>query len=83
MWGQPSRVSVYPSHCADAQPLNPSQIREGSRLRYNDGRPGHTDALCTVLGVDSSGVTVQFEDRADVTLIKFDEAAWMEFLSLI
>jgi hypothetical protein len=47
------------------------QIKRGSRIVYNDGRPGHKDVFATVLAVDAYGMTVQFEDRADTNHIGF------------
>lgn len=41
------------------------QIKPGKRIVYNDGRPGHINVLATVLAVDTRGITVQFDDRAD------------------
>ena len=45
------------------------QIKKGGRIVYNDGRPGHKDVLATVLAVDKKGLTVQFDDRADTSLV--------------
>lgn len=53
----------------------------GDVLTYNDGRTGHTNARCEVLRASRSGMTVQFEDRADTTAICFDDRAWMDFLT--
>jgi hypothetical protein len=35
-----------------------------------------------VLAVDAKGMTVQFEDRADMTRIAFSDRAWMDFIEL-
>lgn len=58
------------------------QIKPGSRIVYNDGRPGHKNVLATVLAVDPKGMTVQFEDRADTTSIVFSDRGWMEFIEI-
>jgi len=58
------------------------QIKHGSRIVYNDGRPGHINALATVLEVDAKGMTVQFDDRADTDRIAFKDKAWMDFIEL-
>lgn len=58
------------------------QIKPGSRIVYNDGRPGHTGVLATVLAVDNKGMTVQFEDRADTSRIVFSDKVWMDFIEL-
>ena len=58
------------------------QIKQGGRIVYNDGRPGHTDVFATVLAVDAKGITVQFEDRADTTRIAFSDRGWMEFIEI-
>ena len=58
------------------------QIREGSRIVYNDGRPGHAGVLATVLALDKKGMTVQFVDRADTTRIAFSDRGWMEFIEV-
>ncbi len=50
------------------------QIKHGSRIVYNDGRPGHSGIFADVLSVDAKGMTVQFEDRADMTRIAFPTA---------
>ena len=59
------------------------QIRKGGRIVYNDGRPGHQGVEATVLAVDSRGMTVQFDDRADTTYIPFSEPRWMEFIEIV
>jgi hypothetical protein len=58
------------------------QIKLGSRIVYNDGRPGHSGIFGDVLSVDPKGMTVQFEDRADMTRIAFSDRAWMDFIEL-
>ena len=58
------------------------RIKKGGRIVYSDGRPGHSGALATVLGVDPKGMTVQFEDRADTTRIVFTDLQWMDFIEV-
>ncbi len=58
------------------------EIKKGGRIVYNDGRPGHTDVFATVLAVDSKGMTVMFDDRADTTRIAFSDDAWMDFIEV-
>jgi hypothetical protein len=58
------------------------QIKPGSRIIYNDGRLGHSGIFGDVLTVDAKGMTVQFEDRADMTRIAFSDRAWMDFIEL-
>ena len=58
------------------------QIKPGSRIVYNDGRAGHSGIFADVLSVDSNGMMVQFEDRADRTRINFSDRAWMDFIEL-
>lgn len=58
------------------------QIKQGGRIVYNDGRPGHTDVFATVLALDAKGMTVQFEDRADTTRIAFSDRGWMDFIEI-
>lgn len=58
------------------------QVRPGSRITYDDGRPGHQGVEAIVVSVDGEGMTVQFEDRADTTYIRFADKAWMEFISV-
>jgi hypothetical protein len=58
------------------------QIKPGSRIIYNDGRLGHSGIFGDVLTVDAKGMTVQFEDRADITRIAFSDRAWMDFIEL-
>ena len=59
------------------------QIKPGSRIVYNDGRPGHSGIFGDVLAVDAKGMTVQFEDRANTTCIAFSDRAWMDFIELV
>ncbi len=54
------------------------QIKPGSRIVYNYGRAGHSGVFADVLSVDAKGMTVQFEDRADMTRIVFSDRAWMD-----
>ena len=58
-------------------------VRKGSRISYNDGRPGHEGVEATVLAVDAQGMTVQFDDRADTTHILFSDPRWMDFISIL
>ncbi len=58
------------------------QVKPGSRIVYNDGRLGHSGIFGDVLTVDAKGMTVQFEDRADITRIAFSDRAWMDFIEL-
>jgi hypothetical protein len=59
------------------------QIRKGSTIAYNDGRPGHQGVLAAVLDVNSRGMTVQFEDRADSSYVAFSDRQWMEFIRVV
>ena len=59
-----------------------AEFTPGSRIIYNDGRPGHTDVVATVLEVDASKMIVQFEDRADTTRIKFSDSTWMDYITI-
>lgn len=60
------------------------QVREGSRISYDDGRPGHQDVRATVLEVtEGHGMLVQFDDRTDRTYILFSEPRWMDFLDVV
>lgn len=58
------------------------QVKVGGKISYNDGRPGHEEVEATVLAVDSQGMTVQFDDRADTTRILFSDSRWMDFISV-
>ena len=59
------------------------QVKAGGRISYNDGRPGHEGVEATVIEVDSRGMTVQFDDRADTTFILFSDPQWMDFISVV
>lgn len=59
------------------------QIRKGGRIVYDDGRPGHQGVEALVLAVDAEGMTVQFDDRADTTHIRFSDRAWMDFIEVV
>jgi hypothetical protein len=59
------------------------QVKPGSRISYNDGRPGHEGVEATVLAGDARGMTVQFDDRADTTHILFSDPKWMDFISVV
>jgi hypothetical protein len=56
------------------------EIKPGSVVSYSDGRPGHVAVKALVISTDTTGMTVQFEDRADTTRIKFSDRAWMDFI---
>ncbi|MBI1178060.1 hypothetical protein GC207_11560 [bacterium] len=56
------------------------RIRKGGRIVYDDGRPGHLGVCATVIDVDGNGMTVQFEDRADTSYIKFSDKGWMNHI---
>lgn len=56
-------------------------FKEGNYISYNDGRAGHEGVLALILSVDAIGMTVQFEDRADTTAIKFSDRAWMDYIT--
>ena len=58
------------------------QIKKGGRIVYNDCRAGHKGVLATVLEIDSRGMTVQFDDRADTSRIEFSDRAWMDFIEV-
>ena len=38
--------------------------------------------FATVIEVDTKGMTVQFEDRADTSCIAFSDRGWMDFIEL-
>jgi hypothetical protein len=59
-----------------------AEFASGSRIIYNDGRPGHTDVVATVLEVDAAQMIVQFEDRADTTKIRFSDSTWMDHITI-
>jgi hypothetical protein len=58
------------------------QIKQGGRIVYNDGRTGHSGVFATVVNLDTNGMMVQFEDRADTTYIAFSDRRWMDFIEL-
>lgn len=58
------------------------QFKAGDRIVYNDGREGHRDVYATVLEVTEHAMLVQFDDRADNTMIAFWDHAWMDFTKL-
>jgi hypothetical protein len=58
------------------------RIKPGGRIVYNDGRPGHAGVMGAVLAVDTKGMTVQFDDRADANEIAFADRAWMNFIEV-
>lgn len=60
------------------------QVREGSRISYDDGRPGHRDVRATVLEVTAGhGMLVQFDDRDDTNYIRFSDRQWMDFIAVM
>jgi hypothetical protein len=59
------------------------RVKAGGRISYDDGRPGHVGVEATVLAVDSRGMTVQFDDRADSNFIVFTDRQWMDFISVV
>jgi len=59
------------------------QVKAGRRIAYDDGRAGHQGVMATVLQVDLDGITVQFDDRADTTRIRFSDRAWMDFITVV
>ena len=60
------------------------QVKEGCRISYDDGRPGHEDVRASVLEVtEGHGMLVQFDDRADTTYIFFSDRRWMDFISVV
>jgi hypothetical protein len=58
-------------------------VKAGMRISYDDGRPGHVGVEATVLVVDSRGMAVQFDDRADGSYILFSDERWMDYLSIV
>ncbi len=60
--------------------LQTSQLKDGSRIAYDDGRG---EAQATVLTVEHWGMRVQFDDRADTTAIRFTDKAWMQWLEVV
>jgi hypothetical protein len=59
------------------------QIRKGGLISYDDGRRGHSGVRATVLEVDSRGMTVQFDDRADTNYVLFADPSWISFVSVV
>jgi hypothetical protein len=59
------------------------QVKKGGRVVYDDGRPGHQGVEAVVLAVGPEGMTVQFEDRADTTYIRFSDRKWTDFLGVV
>jgi hypothetical protein len=59
------------------------RIKKGGRIVYDDGRPGHSEVFATVIEVNSKGMTVQFEDRADSSYIAFSDKGWMEHIEVV
>ena len=57
------------------------QVRIGQTLTYNDGRPGHRNVRATVIAVKPNGFVAQFEDRADTTLINWDQPNWIDHIT--
>lgn len=55
--------------------------KPGMFIVYNDGRPGHTNAVAEILSRDDRGMVVQFDDRADVDRINFADDGWMKHIS--
>lgn len=58
------------------------RIKRGTKIVYDDGRPGHVNVVAVVLEVDAEGMTVQFDDRADTTYIRFTDQRWMNFIKI-
>jgi hypothetical protein len=58
-------------------------VKPRGRISYDDGRPGHQGVEATVVAVDQEGMTVQFDDRADTTYIRFSDRAWMDFIDVV
>lgn len=54
----------------------------GAHIVYNDGRKGHSGVKAVILETDNKSMTVQFDDRADTTLINFSDKAWMDFITI-
>ncbi len=60
--------------------MNTRSLTAGDLVSYNDGRPGHTTAIATVLETDAKGLLVQFEDRFAPTRISHSDKAWTDYL---
>lgn len=56
------------------------RFKQGDMILYDDGRPGH-HKRAGVLEVNDTGMFVSFEDRADVTFIRFDDNEWMKHIT--
>ena len=61
--------------------MSTPKFHVGQTVTYSDGREGHIAVSATVLSVSDSAMVVQFDDRADVTTIRFCDREWMQFLS--
>lgn len=59
-----------------------NQFTAGKEIIYDDGRAGHKGVKAVILEVNNNSMTVQFEDRADTTLILFSEKPWMDFITI-
>lgn len=51
-------------------------------LIYNDGREGHRDVRAQVIEETADAMLVQFEDRAEPTVIRKDDDRWMRFVKV-
>jgi predicted nucleic acid-binding protein len=60
--------------------LELSQLRQGSRIAYDDGRG---EAQATVLAVEHWCMHVQFDDRAAPSCIPFNRKEWMDYLHVV
>ena len=58
------------------------QIKMGGRIVYNDGRPCPNGGLATLVAVETNGMTVQLDDRADTNFIAVDDKAWVDFIEV-
>lgn len=76
------REGGAPIESGKAGTVDPTTIKPGMRLVYNDGRAGHVNAECEVVSVIETAMAVQFADRADTTCIRFSDPAWMKFLAV-
>ncbi len=59
------------------------QFQVGDTVIYNDGLPGHVNVRGKVIGFGmlAGRIIVQFEDRADTTVIRTDDPQWMNQLT--
>ncbi len=59
------------------------RFQVGDTVIYNDGRPGHVDVRGKVVEVSPKQifVIVQFEDRANPTLVAVDSHEWMNHMT--